>query len=122
LTDDENRTAAYVPYEEFRPVKQLADRHEVALFGIFSVDNVRVKGLLEQHQDSTEAIAGVKTALEQTNASINEVKRQVTSVAWSIAKPILACLGILIVVGVGAVLVAGYGILHPDTIHAVTGH
>jgi hypothetical protein len=113
LTDDESRTKQYVPYEEFRPVKATVDRHETVLFGIWD-NGIRVKGILEQAADSTKALTDLTDSIES-------VKHQVTTVAWSIGKPVLILLGILVVVGFAAVVASGYSILHPDVLHSVTG-
>jgi hypothetical protein len=101
-------------------VKQLADKHEVALFGMF-VEGVRIKGILEQHQDSTNAIGGLQSAIEKTNNSIEDIKGQVTHTLWSIGKPVMAALAILVLIGIGALAVSGYSLLHPDTVHTVLG-
>ena len=94
-------------------MKELVQRHDAAIFGYWD-GPTRVKGVMEKQDDAIESFATLKDSLENTT-------EQVKSIAWSIGKPVLIFMAILVLLGIGAILVAGYGILHPDVLHTVTG-
>ena len=109
--NDDDRIREPVTYGEFRPVMETVKRHDAAIFGYWD-DGKRVKGVLEQNADAVEAIGDLRS-------SFDNIQESVKAVVWGVGKPILVLLGILVIVGVCALIGAGYGILHPDVVHAV---
>jgi hypothetical protein len=89
------------------------DVHDLksAVFGYWN-GGERVPGLIEQ----TNAIAKLMATRDAENEKMRETVRKA---AWQITRPII---GMLVVIGVAAILTALHGPIDPNLIRALTGH